>query len=156
MQGTFAEFLEGLDRAIPALARSLPVGLGGGSLSIRTHYRVAGATESPLLQFYLARAATHVHSGMSLERQGPIDFYKGYDTGWGCITQNLDVRRSVCDSVLVDSVLVSDDSRKGTELFMLRGPAGNGKTVALKRIAWDAAVLYEQLVLYVTEPAGLR
>lgn len=155
LKATFAEFLHALDGAIPVMARSLPIALGGGSLSIRKHYRVAGVTESVLLRSYLETDAVHVHAGMSFERQDPIEFYKGYDRGWGCIAQNLDVRRSVCDSVLVDAVLVSENGRSDASLFMLKGPAGNGKTVALKRIAWDAAVDYDQLVLYVTEAAGL-
>ena len=39
---------------------------------------------------------------------------------------------------------------------MLKGPAGNGKTVSLKRIAWEASVAYGQLVLFAKGPAGLR
>lgn len=39
---------------------------------------------------------------------------------------------------------------------MLKGPAGNGKTVSLKRIAWEASVTYGQLVLYAASPAALR
>jgi hypothetical protein len=37
--------------------------------------------------------------------QQPKEFYKGYDTGFGCITQNLDINRPITDSILVDAIL---------------------------------------------------
>ena len=156
INATLAEFLEELDRVIPATARAIPVGVGGGTLSIRTHYRVAGATEPAVVKSYLETDVTHVHSGLIADRQDPEQFYRGNDRGWGSILQNLDAHRSVTDSVLVDAVLLPDEDRKTVELFMLKGPAGNGKTVALKRVAWEAAVTYGSLAIYVDTPAGLR
>lgn len=156
LKGTLEEFLRALDTAIPTLARTLPVGLGGGSLSIRGHYRVASATESTSLIEYLEKDASHVFSGMTATPQDPREFYRGNDQGWGCIQQNLDARRTVADSVLVDAILSSEDATRPTELFMLKGPAGNGKSVILKRIAWEAAATYEQLVLFANNAAALR
>ena len=131
-------------------------GLGGGDLSIRKHYRIAQATEPTSVARYLTTNATHVHSGLVVPMQDPKEFYRGYDNGWGCITQNLDTRRSFSDSVLVDAVLLDEENHRPVELFMLKGPGGNGKSVSLKRIAWEASVTYDQLVLYPTGPAGLR
>lgn len=153
---TFEDFLQQLDRQIPSMARSLPTSLGGGELSLRSHYSVANATESPLLQAFLATDVTHVHSAMPAQPQTPREFYRGNDEGWGAIQQNLDAKRTFTDSVLVDAVLVSDDASRPAELFMLKGPAGNGKSVALRRVAWEAAATYEKLVLYVNNPAALR
>ena len=65
-------------------------GLGGGDLSIRKHYRIAQATEPTSVARYLTTNATHVHSGLVVPMQDPKEFYRGYDNGWGCITQNLD------------------------------------------------------------------
>jgi Flp pilus assembly protein TadD len=156
LKGTFEEFLTSLDAAIPSTARALPSGLGGGTLSIRGHYRVASASESTSLVAYLEKDVSHVFSGMTATPQDPREFYRGNDTGWGCIQQNLDVRRAMADSVLVDAILSSEDAARPTDLFMLKGPAGNGKSVALKRIAWEAAVTYEQLVLFANSAAALR
>lgn len=153
---TFEDFLRTIDQAIPVVARALPVGIGGGELSIRKHYRVAQATEPSFVGSYLVTDATHVHSGLVAPRQDPGEFYRGYDKGWGCILQNLDARRSFSDSVLVDAILLSEENRRTAELFMLKGPAGNGKSVSLKRIAWEAGTTYDQLVLYPAGPAGLR
>jgi tetratricopeptide (TPR) repeat protein len=156
VNATFEDFLKTIHQTIPVVARAIPVDIGGGELSIRKHYRVAQATEGASLTSYLAIDAMHVHSGLAAPRQDAGKFYRGYDNGWGCILQNLDARRSFSDSVLVDGVLVAEENRRTTELFMLKGPAGNGKSVSLKRIAWEASVTYEQLALYPNSPAGLR
>ena len=58
------------------------------------------------------------------------------------------------DSALVDAVLDPEsDSRRKAELFMIKGPAGNGKSVVLKRIAWDAGTQYDKLVLFASSSA---
>ncbi len=156
IQATFNDFLLSLDRAVPPIARAIPSSVGGGELSIRKHYHVANPTEPASVVKYLATDAAHLYSGLLSSMQDPREFYRGYDDGWGCITQNLDVRRKISDAVLVDAVLLPDENRSPVELFMLKGPAGNGKSVSLKRIAWDTAVTYGQLALYVTDPAGLN
>ena len=156
VKATFEHFLSTIDQAIPDLARALPLKIGNGDLSIRKHYCTAQAIESPSVASYLATDVTHVHSGLTAPRQDPREFYRGYDDGWGCILQDLDVYRSFSDSVLVDAILLSDENRRTTELFMLKGPGGNGKSVSLKRIAWEAGVTYNKLVLYLDGPAGLR
>ena len=153
---TFEDFLTTLDASIPKVQRSVPLALGGGDLSIRTHYRVRDVVEPQSLRAYLATDATHVHSGLLAARQDAPAFYQGYDRGWGCILQNLDVPRKLSDSVLFDSVLIPEENRNTAELFMLKGPGGNGKTVSLKRIAWEAGVTHENLVLFCTDSAGLR
>ncbi len=152
----FEDLLRELDRKIPAPARALRIDIGGGDLTIRKHYRVAHASEPSSVASYLATDATHVHSALIAARQDPTEFYHGYDNGWGCILQNLDVSRSFSDSVLVDAVLITEETRPTAELFMLKGPAGNGKSVSLKRIAWETGVTYDQLALYPNNPAGLR
>ena len=153
---TFEHFLESLDKSVPTRTRAVSVMIGGGTLSIRKHYRIAQAIEPSFLASYIETDVTHIYSGLVATRQDPVQFYRGYDNGWGCVCQNLDAVRSVTDSVLVDAVLLSDENRRIAELFMLKGPAGNGKTVSLKRIAWESAARYEKLVLYADSSAGLR
>src|SRR5690606_100670 len=112
VKATLEEFLEVLDRAIPETARVVPIAVGGGELSIRKHYRVSDADESQLIASYLEADAKHIHSGLAPRPQNPVEFYKGYDNGFGCIVQNLDAKRAIIDSVLVDAVLLSDEDRK--------------------------------------------
>ncbi len=156
VNASFEHFLKTIDQAIPDLAKALPHQLNSGELSIRKHYSSTQLTEPSFVKSYLVTDVTHVHSGLTALKQDPGEFYRGYDDGWGCILQDLDVPRSHTDSVLVDAVLLSDENRRITELFMLKGPGGNGKSISLKRIAWEASVTYDRMVFYVESPAGLQ
>lgn len=156
VKASFAEFLGELDRKISTTARRLRRTAPPGGVTISSHYKVNGAVESDALDYYLKSDAIHVHSGLIPPRQDPVEFYKGYDTGFGCIIQNLDIRRSITDSVLVDAVLLNEENRRNGEFFLLKGPAGNGKTVTLKRAAWEAGTSYNKISLYVDSVAGLR
>ena len=156
IEATFEDFLHTIDQSILPIARAFPADLGGGELTIRKYYPSADPPEPAILAKYLALNASHIHSGLSATFQDPREFYRGYDNGWGCITQKLDADRSITDSVLYDAVLLEEEDRRPAELFMLKGPGGNGKTVSLKRIAWEAGVTYNRLVLYPTSPAGFN
>jgi tetratricopeptide (TPR) repeat protein len=156
VSATFADFLRTLDKKISTTARRLRRGISEDKTSLQTHYVVQNAAESDALRYYLANDAIHVHSGLVPQRQDSKEFYKGYDTGFGCVVQNLDIARAATDSILVDAVLLAEDQRRHGELFLIKGPGGNGKTVALKRIAWEAATAYEQIAIYVETAAGLR
>ena len=153
---TFEEFLCTLDSEISPISRKLPIGLGGGTLSIRKFYLRPNPYEPSSVEKYLTTCAEHIHSELSSKWQDPKEFYRGYDDGWGSIVQNLDARRTFADSVLVDAVLLEEEERQVAELFMLKGPGGNGKTVSLKRIAWEAGVEYNKLVLFADGAAGLN
>jgi tetratricopeptide (TPR) repeat protein len=153
---TFEDFLKELDRQIPPLARQLRRTTSGERLSLQNHYRVLDPIESELLRFYIENDVTHLHSAMVTSQQDPLEFYKGYDTGFGSILQNLDITRHITDSILVDAVLADEANCRATEVFLIKGPAGNGKTVTLKRVAWEAGVRYEKISLYTNKPSGLR
>jgi tetratricopeptide (TPR) repeat protein len=151
-----ADFLSSLDAAIPEIARQLPPETGGGELSIRKHYNVANASESSGLRGFLKDDVTHIRASMVIPVQNPSEFYRGNESGFGAISQNLDVKRTFADSVLVDAILVSEDPNRPSELFMVKGPAGNGKSVALKRIAWEAGITYDHIALFANGPSGIR
>lgn len=157
IRDTLEGFLSQLDRKIPVLARQLPVReVSSGALSLGKHYRIANPTESEELLAYLDADAEHVHSGLVSTTANAREFYSGHDQGWGSIVQNYDVKRRVVDSVLVDVVLGSAEDTRPADLYMLKGPAGNGKTVSLKRIAWEAAISYEKIVIFAQNASGLR
>lgn len=154
---TFEEFLRDLDGVVSSVSRAIPVRIGGGESSLKRHYRVSQPSESGTLLAFLSEDVDHVMPGMPFERQEPKDFYRGYDKGWGAIVQGLDARRDVSDSVMVDAVLSDEDQRTSpVDLFLINGPAGNGKTVCLKRIAWDAAQDYDKIVLFLRNGGAIR
>ena len=92
--------------------------------------------------------------GATSERVEPKTFYRGVSGGWGAIEQNLDVRRNLADTILSDVVLSDPgDHSDDIEIVLIKGHAGSGKSVLLRRIAWDASHDYGAIVLMV-RPQG--
>lgn len=157
IKATFETFLRELDRQIPANSRRLSSFRQSGAPSIDRFRVLADRTYGEATVQYLATDILHVRAGMPIEQVEPVDYYKGYDRGFAGVLAKLDVRRKVSDTVLVDAVLEEETaSRKPVELFVLKGAAGNGKTTALKRTAWDAATDYDALVFYLSDMGALR
>jgi hypothetical protein len=149
MNMTFEALLQQLDQAISPVARTLIATLGGGAISTRKHYRVSQPQESDNLRVFLAQDFEHVHGDMPIATSSPREFFKGYDHGWAAIEASWDVRRRVEDGILADAILVEEEDRAHiADLFVIKGPAGNGKTVILKRVAWEASNEFDKLVLF--------
>jgi len=154
IQATFGNFMRSLDAAVPELWRALDLKIGVEHTSVAKFFR-SNSTPSQALAFSLDRDFTHLHGAMASDPQDPKQFYGGYDTGWGPIIQNLDVQRRMVNDFLIDAVL-EEASDTECRFFLLRGPAGSGKTIALKRAAWEAATALDQLVLWFEDTGALR
>ena len=103
---TFQDFLQELDKKIATNARRLRRSASTSKSSLQPHYKVQNASETDTLKYFLERDVLHIHSGLVPPRQEAQEFYKGYDTGFGCIIQELDISRAVTDSILVDAILL--------------------------------------------------
>jgi len=154
IDATFTDFMKAVDEAIPKTSRVLRVSASVLDRPIRKHYRT-NATESATLLNFLERDATYVYPGMEFAPQSPQDFYKGIDTGWGAIAQSFDVDRKVVSDLLNQILNKASESKKRPDFYVLKGPAGNGKTVALKRVAWEISSHLDELVLWIDESAAL-
>ena len=84
---------------------------------------------------------------MQLTDVDPKSFYRGFSPTWSAVDQNLDVRRDIEDTVLLKAILEDSDPNQPT-LFTIRGHAGSGKSVMLQRVAWESALTYNKLCLY--------
>lgn len=151
----FGEFMIALDAAVPKLLRFLTPSVETLNFPLRTFYKSQGAQESETLRAAFTRDLTLVHASMAYAEQTPERFYSGYDTGWGGTIQNLDARRKVTDDLLFKA-LAENEAPSEPVFFLLRGPAGAGKTIALKRAAFDAATAYRALVIWLEESGHLR
>jgi hypothetical protein len=150
----FGEFMRGLDAAIPPLWRSLAVSDAITELPLRKFY-VVRTEESQGLKLALENDLTHVHAGMSYPAQTPEQFYSGYDTGWGSIILRFDARRKIEEELLF-TILLENENPKEPLLVLVRGPGGAGKSIALKRTAFEAATASNALVLWLNDDGALR
>jgi cold shock CspA family protein len=139
LSGTFEQFLRALDSAIIPQMRVL-------ARAIDTDHPICRhfAVREPLstsLRTALEQDLEYVHEGLQYEQGSPDQFYKGFDFGWYPVLENLDVRRELTDSLIYEVILRPEADRPTqTELYVIRAEAGAGKTIFLKRLAWETAV----------------
>lgn len=151
---TFEDFLIQLDAKIPRSSRSLGALIKSDELSIRPWIKTHTAPSSSL-RLYLQDELLHLHKGMPTQAIDPNRFYRGQSDAWGAYSQELDVRRRVSDDMVLASHLDRSNQRI-VQIYLLKGHAGSGKTVALRRCAWDIAHLYDGFVCALKEGAVLR
>ena len=156
LSGTFAEFLGALDAQIPSHSRVL-AGLvtTDEPLAISERFASRDLTLSPVCRRFLENEAEYVKRIERGPAANPADFYRGMDQGWGGIEQRLDVPRRLCDTIIAD-VFLPDTSFVGPRLIAIKGHAGSGKSLLMKRIAWDAANDYDSLCIFAKPYASLR
>jgi len=151
----FEEFLAEIDRFISLATRKLalvPVGF------VRTTFTrfIAkfGRQESPALIAYLETKCQHVSNELVAETGNPARFYSGFDMGWLPVATDLDVRRRVSQSILEERI-VTTQAITSPQFVLLKSHAGGGKSVALRRIAWDASHGLGRLVFFVQDAADI-
>ena len=150
----FGQFMDAAINGIPPLWRSLAVSDAVSEFPIRKFYSVRGE-ESRALRSALVTDILFIYGGMSHAEQTPKGFYEGYDTGWGGVILRFDARRKIEDELLF-TALLENENPTGPLLFMIKGPAGCGKTIALKRTAYEAATASNALVLWLEEAGALN
>lgn len=145
----FGEFMDALSEEIPEAFRALSIKRNETHSAIHDHF-LPGVVETDHLRGLLDGGLTHVTRDMECSEQSAKDFYSGFDTGWGCIKNNLTVPRGVVEDVLL-RVIEKEDDLQTPMLYALKGPAGNGKTVALKQLGWELSTSLSKLVVYIDE-----
>lgn len=155
---TFQEFLEMLDSQVDKTAAALTAVLPRQDHSISRFFTSTETHISDRLSFFLEMDVEHIVPNM--KTAGKIDakaFYEGQDIGWMAIQAELDVHRRVSDDVLAENIIteIEAEAKGDAQLVVIKGPAGNGKSIALRRIAWDASIDYEKLILFVRETGAI-
>jgi len=151
---TFEHFLKELDAAIPAATRGLAALLRSATTTIQPWIKSHVAPTAVLVS-YLENELQHVYKSMPVTGVRPADFYRGLTVEWGAIEQKLDVRRRVSDDIILDAFLETAH-QKQCELYLLKGHAGAGKSVTLRRIAWDIATDFDGFAFVLREGGVIR
>jgi tetratricopeptide (TPR) repeat protein len=149
----FEDFLRKIDSEIPRTLRSLAPRISELP-PIQRKFVVSDKNPSESLQNLLNRDVDYIHAGFKTDSIEPKLFYQGYFSGWSAIEMQLDAKRGFSDEILSEVCLQHEDEKfEKQELIVLRGHAGSGKSVLLKRIAWDAAIIFDKLCLFVKPSA---
>jgi ATPase involved in DNA repair len=156
IKGTFAEFIKALDNAIPTAGRAL------ASLKATVHttpiaekFKVKNVALSKVTTQFLEVDVEYINALTGVETIKASQFYKGFNPGFAAIEANLDVRRKLGDTILSDHFLrdVAEPS-DGVETIVITAHAGAGKSVLIRRMAWDAAREYDRICLFM-KPHGI-
>lgn len=145
--GTYSDFLRKLDNLIPIQNRVLASTVSINNPIEAKFTSISGMSDD--CHEFLKHEADYVHPGLPLSEIQPRNFYRGCDLGWSPIAQKLDVRRNLIDSILSEIILLEETERPSkVELYAIKAEAGAGKSVCMKRIAWEAAIEWEKTCIY--------
>jgi tetratricopeptide (TPR) repeat protein len=151
IDATFEDLLSALDGQITKDQRSLgAIAVNSGALTSFTRFiSHPNLRESEDLKNYLSSFIDHVGPEISPSNQDSKRFYSGFDLGWHSIAKNLDVRQPIIDELLTDHILALSANPQ-QPLVMVKGHAGAGKTIVLRRACYEAAKKHECLCFFVS------
>lgn len=106
---------------------------------------------------FIEKESDYVHSAIASQDTVPKAFYMGYFENWDPILKNLDVDRGEKDRLLTQ-LIFEDKYQKDDKVFffLIKGYAGSGKSVLLKRVAWEAAVEFDKFCIFIKKNTSLR
>jgi tetratricopeptide (TPR) repeat protein len=155
LAGTLDDFLRALGDCLPIAMRPL-LAVVKAEHPIRRHF-VVNEEVGGVLKTFLENDVEYVHGSISIPDGKAQAFYKGFDFGWYPVLTGLDVRRRLTDTLLNDVVIRAEEDRPTpTELYLVKAEAGAGKSVFLRRLAWEAAKDADALCLYARPYGALR
>ena len=154
IQASFDDFMEVLDSAVDADDRVLHAAIPPTQHSIERHFR-RNVSAPPSIIAFLQNNVEHVHVGMISPPLTPETFYKGESQSWIPIEQGFDIERTSYSTLMLRTMALCQ-AEENSSAIALRGVAGAGKTVLLRRIAYDLATKYGHLVLFASPGAILR
>ena len=138
LPGTLQEFVDTLSDRIPASIRPL-ITLVDTDHPIRRTFRVTEEVPQSIASM-LENDVEFVHAGMPADSGTPAAFYRGSGLAWYPIRAGLDVRRHLIDTLLMDVIIRPEEDRPSiAELYVIKASAGAGKSIVLRRLAWEAA-----------------
>lgn len=147
IEGTFDDFIAELDNQIPIALRSIKTQVQAHPIASRfiTHSQLSDSTQA-----FLENDVMYVHKGMKSEQPNPLNFYRGASYGWSSIISGFDSKRNLTDTVLSENIIIDDSDRpRLTDVYLLKGYAGSGKTVTLKRIAYETATSFDKPTIFI-------
>jgi hypothetical protein len=155
IKASLKEFIEYIDSNIPQPFRVLSTHTEEVEHPIFKRFTTSSTVKpSKSLSTLLDRDVDYIHKEFKTSETDPKAFYKGYFPNWDAIEMNLDVKRGLSDGILSEVFLVTEEDKPDRqELVVIKGHAGSGKTVILRRLAWDAAREFNKLCLSVKDSA---
>ena len=147
LSGSLQNFLEELNKQIKPAIRAVklperehPIEAKFVSNESQLSSNALGMLESSVL---------YLHPNLPTELTKQSEFYSGYSYGWDAIQRKYDARRELEETILSETIYLDDIDRPSIcDFYLIKGHAGSGKTIIMKRIAWDAMLDFDKICLY--------
>ncbi|WP_149914697.1 SIR2 family protein [Sphingobacterium cavernae] len=156
---TGQEFIDELETLISQEEMKLGSIIEDGERTIYRKFLISPKEINPtesLLKF-IDFEAEFINSSIPSKSTIPNAFYKGYFENWDPILRNLDAERSLKDRILTDIIFEEKYLKENTSyVFSINGFAGSGKSVLLRRLAWDSAITFEKFCLFIKKGIFIR
>jgi hypothetical protein len=152
---TFQEFLEALDQQLSKnLGVLAALAVDASNYSTFTRFiTTPGSYESDDLKHYLASFIEDVGPEINPPVDNAQRFYSGFDLGWYPMAAELDVRQLIVDEIITERVLARPATGRPS-LIVIKGHAGSGKSVVLRRVCFEATVKHNRLYFFVSRPTS--
>jgi len=155
IDGTFDDFIETIQKEVPEGFRGILAKLPTDH-PIERKFIVQHELSKDTINF-LEKDVDYLHSNISTETQSIESFYRGFDLGWFGIEKKLDIERELLETLLWSVILLGEEARSSkADFYVIKAPAGAGKTVLLRRLAWETGITANQISLYLKEASNLR
>lgn len=141
-------------------ASSARIALSGltlhSSSSVIKHIPSHEIPSQPLIE-YIEKELLHLTPNLANKSIPASTFFKGISDGFGWVADNYDIPRKLTNTLLEDAIFDSYNlGDEKTIFFLVKGYAGSGKSVCLKRFAWEAGVGLNQPVFFLAQGAQIR
>jgi hypothetical protein len=153
LKSSFNDFLLVIDHEIEKDRRSLALVRNGENqahpIFEKSSVNLADLKPSEDLLNYLNQDVQYIYKRLKEVDTDAKEFYKGYFENWDPILKNFDCHRNIEDAMLTEIFFNEERySADQFQFFLLQGYAGSGKSVLLKRLAWDAGIDFEAICLF--------
>ena len=121
----FDRFLYEINNKIESKFRALSNLANENDDPIMERFRITDKHTSQSLKTFLSRDTEYIHKGYKTAGIDVKAFYKGYFNDFTPIVHNLDVHRSLSDTILSEVFLATEEEKIDiTEFYMLKGACG--------------------------------
>lgn len=153
LKTTFSDFITQLEKEIEPgkvkLALAKPIENDVHPIFSKSSINLSDLRPSESLLNFLNYDVSYIHSRLKSKNTEPKEFYKGYFENWDPILRELDTKRNLTDTILYEVFLDEENHTKNDfQFYVIQGYAGSGKSVLLKRIAWEASIEFERVCIF--------
>jgi len=161
IKSTFSEFIFQLEKVISPekvkLALAKPIENDIHPIFNKSFINLIDLRPSDSLMNFLNYDIQYVHSRLKDKNTDPKEFYKGYFENWDPILKDLDAKRNISDTIAYEVFLDDENhNRNDFQFYLILGYAGSGKSVLLKRLAWDASIEFERVCLFYNKNSVIK